>query len=110
MIDPAGQTPFIEARRVSKSFPGVAALCEVDFDVRPGEVHALIGENGAGKSTLIRVLSGEIADYDGQVRVAGREVRFGSPRESIAAGIAVIPQELLLVSSLDAGGNILLGR
>jgi len=110
MTTPAVAAPLIEACRVSKTFPGVAALSAVDFDVRPGEVHALIGENGAGKSTLIRILSGEIGQYDGEVRLDGQAARFGSPREAIAAGIAVIPQELLLVSSLDAAGNIMLGR
>jgi ABC-type sugar transport system ATPase subunit/ribose/xylose/arabinose/galactoside ABC-type transport system permease subunit len=92
------------------TFPGVRALDEVDFDVRPGEVHALIGENGAGKSTLIRILSGEIGDYEGEVRLEGRMVRFASPREAIEQGIAVIPQELQLVSVISADENIFLGR
>ncbi len=91
-------------------FPGVRALDGVDFDVLPGEVHALIGENGAGKSTLIRILSGEIAGYDGEVRIDGTPRRMAGPREAIAAGIAVIPQELQLVSSLSVAENIFLGR
>jgi ABC-type sugar transport system ATPase subunit/ribose/xylose/arabinose/galactoside ABC-type transport system permease subunit len=105
-----GPPPLIEARRVSMSFPGVLALSEVDFDIHPGEVHALIGENGAGKSTLIKILSGEITGYEGEVRLEGRPVRLSSPRAAIEAGIAVIPQELLLVSTLAADENILLGR
>jgi ABC-type sugar transport system ATPase subunit/ribose/xylose/arabinose/galactoside ABC-type transport system permease subunit len=103
-------TPVLEARGLSMSFPGVRALADVDFDVRPGEVHALVGENGAGKSTLIRVLSGQLSGYEGSVLLDGRPVRFASPRDGIAAGISVIPQELLLVSTLTAADNIFLGR
>ena len=75
--------PLLEARRVSVSFPGVRALDAVDFEIRTGEVHALVGENGAGKSTLIRVLSGEIGEYDGALLLNGVDRRFGSPREAI---------------------------
>jgi ABC-type sugar transport system ATPase subunit/ribose/xylose/arabinose/galactoside ABC-type transport system permease subunit len=103
-------TSLLEARGVSMEFPGVRALDGVDFDVRPGEVHALIGENGAGKSTLIKILSGEIANYGGEVRVGREPRRFATPREAIEAGIAVIPQELQLVSTLSAAENIFLGR
>jgi ABC-type sugar transport system ATPase subunit/ribose/xylose/arabinose/galactoside ABC-type transport system permease subunit len=102
--------PLLEARSVSMSFPGVKALDGVDFDVYPGEVHALIGENGAGKSTLVRILAGEISDYEGEVRIGGELRRFRGPREAIAAGIAEIPQELQLVSSLSAAENVFLGR
>jgi ABC-type sugar transport system ATPase subunit/ribose/xylose/arabinose/galactoside ABC-type transport system permease subunit len=91
-------------------FPGVRALDGVDFDVRPGEVHALIGENGAGKSTLIKILSGEIAEYGGEVRIDGAPRRMQRPRDAIEAGIAVIPQELQLVTSLSVAENIFLGR
>ncbi len=103
-------TSLVEARGVSMAFPGVRALDGVDFDVRPGEVHALIGENGAGKSTLIKILSGELGGYGGEVRVDGIARRMESPREAIEAGIAVIPQELQLVSSLSVAENIFLGR
>jgi ABC-type sugar transport system ATPase subunit/ribose/xylose/arabinose/galactoside ABC-type transport system permease subunit len=91
-------------------FPGVRALDGVDFDVLPGEIHALIGENGAGKSTLVRILNGEIGDYGGEVRLAGAPRRLADPREAIAVGIAVIPQELQLVAPLSAADNIFLGR
>jgi ABC-type sugar transport system ATPase subunit/ribose/xylose/arabinose/galactoside ABC-type transport system permease subunit len=101
---------LVEAVGVSIEFPGVRALDGVDFDVRPGEVHALIGENGAGKSTLIKILSGEISGYGGEVRIDGAARRMESPREAIEAGIAVIPQELQLVSSLSVAENIFLGR
>ena len=103
-------TPLLSARSISMSFPGVRALDDVDFDVYPGEVHALIGENGAGKSTLVRILAGEIGDYDGEVLVGGERRRFRGPRDAIAAGIAEIPQELQLVSSLSAAENVFLGR
>ncbi len=103
-------TSLVEARGISMEFPGVRALDGVDFDVRAGEVHALIGENGAGKSTLIKILSGEIADYSGEVRIDGEPRRMARPREAIEAGIAVIPQELQLVSSLSVAENIFLGR
>ena len=102
--------PVIEARRLSMRFPGVRALAEVDFEVHAGEVHALIGQNGAGKSTLIKILSGELAGYEGELRLDGRAVRFSSPAEGLAAGIAVIPQELQLVATLTAADNIFLGR
>jgi ribose transport system ATP-binding protein len=103
-------TPLVEARGISMAFPGVRALDGVDFDVLPGEVHALIGENGAGKSTLVRILAGEIADYGGEVRIDGEARRLADPREAIAGGIAVIPQELQLVAPLSAAENVFLGR
>ena len=103
-------TPLLSARGVSMQFPGVRALDGVDFDVLPGEVHALIGENGAGKSTLVRILAGEISDYAGEVRLDGVARRMADPREAIASGIAVIPQELQLVEPLSAAENIFLGR
>jgi ABC-type sugar transport system ATPase subunit/ribose/xylose/arabinose/galactoside ABC-type transport system permease subunit len=107
---PATSTPLLSARHVSKRFPGVEALHDIIFDLHAGEVHALIGENGAGKSTLVKILSGEITDYDGQVLLNGTARRFDSPRQALAAGIAVIPQELHLVRSLTVAGNIYLGR
>ena len=89
------------------TFPGVRALDGVDFDVVAGEVHALIGENGAGKSTLVHILTGEIAPdaYEGEVRLDGAIQRLATPREAIESGIAVIPQELQLVSTLSAGAS-----
>ncbi|MDX0520344.1 ATP-binding cassette domain-containing protein [Sinorhizobium medicae] len=102
--------PILAAEAVSKSFGGVAALKDVRFDLRSGEIHALMGENGAGKSTLMKVLSGVYADYEGTVRVDGEIARFSSVRDAEAAGIAIIHQELNLVPELGVADNIFLGR
>ena len=101
---------LVEARRVGKRFLSVQALTDVDFNLRAGEVHAVIGENGAGKSTLVKIVCGEIGDYTGSLVVRGTSRCFDSPRHALAAGIAVIPQELQLVTSLSVAENILLGR
>ena len=104
--------PLLEARHLTKRFPGVTALRDVDFDLRPGEIHALCGENGAGKSTLIKLLSGihPHGSYEGELHVDGREARFASIRDAEAAGIAVITQEFALVEELSVAENIFLGR
>jgi len=102
--------PLVEARRVGMQFPGVRALSQVDFDLQAGEIHALIGENGAGKSTLVKILGGELTGYEGEVAVEGAVRAFGSPRDALSLGVAVIPQELQLVTSLTVAENIALGR
>ncbi|RQX46644.1 sugar ABC transporter ATP-binding protein, partial [Micromonospora chalcea] len=106
---PSGRV-VVAATGVAKRFGGVTALDGVDFDVRAGEVHALLGENGAGKSTLINILSGVITDYDGEVAVDGTPVRFTGPAAAQAAGIATIHQELDLVPALSVADNLVLGR
>jgi ABC-type sugar transport system ATPase subunit len=98
----------IEARRVSKRFPGVQALTDVDFELRQGEVHGLVGQNGAGKSTLMKVVSGVHTPDAGQVLVDGEELRHGSPRASREAGIAVIYQELTIAPEMSAADNVFL--
>ncbi|HYD83748.1 MAG TPA: sugar ABC transporter ATP-binding protein, partial [Opitutus sp.] len=105
-------TPLLEARHLTKKFPGVVALRDVAFDLRAGEVHALCGENGAGKSTLIKLLSGihPHGSYEGELRVDGRAVQFRHIRDAEAAGIAVITQEFALVDELSIAENIFLGR
>ncbi len=103
-------TALLSARGVGKEYSGVRALSDVDFDVRSGEVHALIGENGAGKSTLVKILCGEVTEYTGSVVSRDIVHHFTSPHDAIAAGIAVIPQELQLVSSLSVAENISLGH
>src|SRR5262245_42608297 len=103
-------SPIISIRTVTKRFPGVTALADVSMDVRPGELHAICGENGAGKSTLMKILSGVITDYDGELLLSGKLVRFKGTRDAEAAGISIIHQELNLVEQLSAAANIFLGR
>jgi ABC-type sugar transport system ATPase subunit len=95
---------------VSKSFAGITVLNAVSFDLRPGEVHALMGENGAGKSTLIKILAGLHQADEGEILVHGRSVKFFSPRDAHAAGIATVHQELLLFPELTVAENIFLGQ
>ncbi|WP_164897625.1 sugar ABC transporter ATP-binding protein [Mesorhizobium sp. M6A.T.Cr.TU.017.01.1.1] len=100
----------LSAEHISKTFGGIAALVDVGFDLRRGEVHALMGENGAGKSTLMKILSGVYTDYDGTVNVDANPVRFAGVRDAERAGIAIIHQELNLVPELSVADNIFLGR
>ncbi|RFC68908.1 MULTISPECIES: sugar ABC transporter ATP-binding protein [Mesorhizobium] len=108
---PETSTAYVlEAVKVSKSFGGIAALTDVDFALRPGEIHALMGENGAGKSTLMKILSGVHTSYEGEIRINGRPMQFASIRQAEQAGIAIIHQELNLVPELSVADNIFLGR
>ncbi|ONC41976.1 L-arabinose transporter ATP-binding protein [Burkholderia pseudomallei] len=95
---------------IGKVFPGVRALDGISFDVQAGQVHGLMGENGAGKSTLLKILGGEYQPDSGSVLVDGRAMRFPSAAASIAAGVAVIHQELQYVPDLTVAENLLLGR
>jgi ribose transport system ATP-binding protein len=97
-------------RGIVKNFSGTRALDHVDFEVRGGEVHALIGENGAGKSTLMNVLAGRFGDYEGRVVFDGREVRLTNPRSARDLGVAVIYQELSVLPNLTVAENIMLGE
>lgn len=99
----------VSMRGVTKRFPGVLANYQVDFDLRKGEVHALLGENGAGKSTLMNVLAGLYRSDGGIIAVNGNQVNFGSPREAIEAGIGMIHQHFMLVPSQSVTENVLLG-
>ena len=99
----------LQMNHITKLFPGVKALDDVTFGVRRGEVHALVGENGAGKSTLMKVLSGEYTDYTGELILNGEKVRFKGIKESEAAGVAIIHQELGLIQTLNVCENIFLG-
>jgi ribose transport system ATP-binding protein len=106
---PPGHVVLV-AEHVSKSFAGVTALKDVDFELRYGEVHALMGENGAGKSTLMKILAGVQTQYQGAIQVEGRAVSFGGVRDAEEAGVAIIHQELNLVPDLSVADNIFLGR
>ena len=97
-------------RHISKNFGGVRALRDVSLVAPAGEVHAICGENGAGKSTLMKILAGAIVEYDGEIVLAGRPVRFAGPRDAEDAGIRIIYQELNLVPQLTVADNIFLGR
>ncbi|HPK03118.1 MAG TPA: sugar ABC transporter ATP-binding protein [Candidatus Sumerlaeota bacterium] len=102
--------PILRMQGIGKSFGGVRALHDVHLELLTGEVHILAGENGAGKSTLIKILAGVHRDYDGRIELDGRPVRFASPQDAAARGIAVIHQELSLIPSMSVADNIFLGR
>jgi ribose transport system ATP-binding protein len=101
---------FLEMNDISKEFAGVKALSNVNFHVKKGEVHALVGENGAGKSTLMKILSGLYRPDTGEIRIDSRRVHFLNPQDAINAGVAIIYQELSLVPNLTAVQNVLLGH
>ncbi len=101
---------LVELKQIDKRFPGVHALKNVDFNLRPGEVHALMGENGAGKSTLMKVLSGIYQPDGGRIIVNGEAVKMTSPRDAQKFGISIIHQELSLMNDLNAAQNVFIGR
>ena len=102
---------ILELRRISKTFPGVVALRNVDLRVRSGEVHALLGENGAGKSTLIKILSGyHQPDSGGEMLIAGKPITFKNPKDAIEASIITIYQELTLCPHMTVAENIVLDK
>ncbi|HEX9014405.1 MAG TPA: sugar ABC transporter ATP-binding protein [Chloroflexota bacterium] len=101
---------LLEIRDVRKTFPGVVALDQVAIQLRPGEIHALLGENGAGKSTLIKIITGVYKPDSGQIFLDGQEVRFASPREAMKAGISVVHQERNLVPGFSVAENLTLER
>jgi ribose transport system ATP-binding protein len=103
-------TPLVALRGIDKSFAGIHALSDVSFDVRPGEVHAMVGENGAGKSTLMRVLGGELRPDAGHVEIGGESVRLSGPTDAIRRGINIIHQEMALAPDLSVAENIFLGE
>ena len=107
----AGSTgqPLLSVSQLSKSYPGVRALSGVDFDLRAGEVHCLIGENGAGKSTFVKILAGATRQDSGTIEVKGRTASLGSPRDAKDLGLAFIFQELSVIDGLTVAENIVLG-
>ncbi len=103
-------TPALSLHDVSKTFPGVRALDGVSLELAAGAVTALIGENGAGKSTIVKILTGLYKPDAGEIRIAGQTVRFATPRESWAAGIAAIHQETVMFDELSVAENVFMGH
>ncbi|MGY1842266.1 sugar ABC transporter ATP-binding protein [Modestobacter sp. SYSU DS0875] len=102
--------PLLEVEGISKRFGATLALSNVSFDVRPGEVHALMGENGAGKSTLMKIISGNYQPDTGSIRIAGTPVVMASPRDAMAAGVAIIHQELNTIPEMTVAENLATGN
>jgi ribose transport system ATP-binding protein len=107
---PDPSTPLLQVRNIAKSFGGIKVLESVSFDLRAGEVHALVGENGAGKSTLMNIVSGVVQPDRGEMLWNNRAVRLESPRDAQALGISFVHQELALVPQLSVAENVFLGR
>ncbi|MBV8187685.1 MAG: sugar ABC transporter ATP-binding protein [Alphaproteobacteria bacterium] len=101
--------PVLELHGITKSFGGVEALRGVDFALRAGEIHGLVGENGAGKSTLMKIIAGTHADFSGRFMLDGCETRFRSSRDALGAGIAMVHQELSVAPDLSVAENVFLG-
>ncbi len=104
------ETPLLQLRDITKSFGSVQALTDVDFEVKRGEVMALVGDNGAGKSTLIKCVAGVQAADSGQILFEGQEVHIHGPKDSAKLGIEVVYQDLALADNLDVVQNMFLGR
>lgn len=104
------EVPYIQMNKICKSFGSVAANQKVDFSVKQGEIHALLGENGSGKSTLVNMLSGIYSPDSGEILINGKTAQFSSPRDAITAGIGMVHQHFKLVDILSAKENIVLGE
>ncbi len=102
--------PALEMRGITKRYPGVVANDHIDLDVRPGEIHALLGENGAGKTTLMNILYGLARPDEGEIRLDGEPVQISGPSDAIARGISMVHQHFMLVPVLTVADNILLGE
>ena len=103
-------TPTLELRGISKSFGSVQALTDVDFEVSPGEVMALVGDNGAGKSTLVKCIAGIHGPDSGEILFDGKPVHISSPKDASRLGIEVVYQDLALCDNLDVVQNMFIGR
>ena len=101
---------LLQMKNIHKKFPGVYALKNVDFDLKSGEVHALLGENGAGKSTLIKVLGGIYRAEEGKIVIQGKETLINSVADARETGISIIHQEIMLVPNMTIAENIFMGR
>src|SRR4029077_3313813 len=102
--------PLVEMTGITKEFPGVRALVDATFELRPGEVHALVGENGAGKSTLMKILAGVYQPDAGEISFKGEPVQVANPRTALDLGISMIHQELNLMPHLTVAQNVFMGR
>src|SRR5690348_5601336 len=107
---PMSETPLLQLRNITKTFGSVQALTEVDFEVRAGEVMALVGDNGAGKSTLVKCVAGTHTADSGQILFEGNEVHIHGPKDAAKLGIEVVYQDLALCDNLDVVQNMYLGR
>src|SRR5207244_6026545 len=107
---PVSETPILQLRGISKSFGSVQALTDVDFEVRDGEVMALVGDNGAGKSTLIKCIAGIHPADSGEILFEGEPVTIHGPKDAVSLGIEVVYQDLALCDNLDVVQNMYLGR
>jgi len=105
-----GPAPILELKGITKAFGGVEALRGVDFALLPGEIHGLVGENGAGKSTLMKIIAGVHTEFSGRFVLDGRDVHFRSARDALAAGIAMVHQELSVAPDLSVAENVFLGN
>jgi len=101
---------LLEMQNIRKGFSGVQVLRGVDFSLKPGEIHALVGHNGAGKSTLMKVLGGNYSDYEGTITISGQPVELRTPKDALGQGVAIIYQDFSLVPELSVADNIALGR
>ena len=101
---------ILEVKNVRKEFPGVLALDDVNFDLKAGEIHALLGENGAGKSTLIKIISGVYKAEAGEIIIDGQKKIFNNPHEALNNGISTIYQEFNLVPHMNVSENVYLGK
>src|SRR5438128_10013432 len=105
----ADEPTVLEMRGITKRFPGIVANDHVDFDLRPGEVHALLGENGAGKSTLMNILYGLYKADEGDILLKAKPVTFASAKDAIRAGIGLVHQPFMLIPVMTVAENIVLG-
>src|SRR5215208_5770189 len=99
---------ILDAKGITKKFPGVLANDHVDFDLRKGKIHALLGENGAGKSTLMNILYGLYKADEGEIRTNGKPVTFGSAKDAIDRGIGMVHQHFMLIPVMTVAENIVL--
>ncbi|MCG8333209.1 MAG: sugar ABC transporter ATP-binding protein [Proteobacteria bacterium] len=103
-------TKLVSLSNITKHFAGIHALTDVSFDIKAGEVHALVGENGAGKSTLMRTLGGELEPDTGTIEISGKKVKLSGPYDAIKRGVSIIHQEMALAPDLSVAENIFLGQ